>query len=117
MNNQNIWISCNYGASMEIEATSMSNTTEVNDGPDAADFTDTIPFLMGLNNSNGLNNTVFNRMFFNTADGANGTNSDSKTNADAFHDLAQLQIILNPGNIRPLAGAYEGSAEINVGAI
>lgn len=110
---QDIWVSCNYGANMELEATSMQNQDQVNDGPDQADFTDTIPYRMELNDSVG-GGTFFNRMSFDTL-----TNTgDNKTNADAFHDLAELDIRYVPRpNLRPLAGSYVGTASITIGGV
>ncbi|WP_120077019.1 type 1 fimbrial protein [Aurantiacibacter odishensis] len=111
---QDIWISCNYGANMALAATSMVNQDQANDGPDAADFSDTIPYRMELNNSAGVNSTVFNRMSFDTL-----TNSgDNKTNTDAFHDQASLLLRYVPRpDLRPLAGNYLGTASITVGGV
>lgn len=108
---QNIWVSCNYGANMALAATSME-TEEANDGPDAADFTNTIPYRMELNPSAP---NIFNRMSFWTFDNT----GDNKVNTDAFHDLAQLDIRYVPttDGLRPLAGAYVGNASITIGGI
>ncbi len=109
---QNVWVSCNYGASMSLTSDSMT-TSEVNDGPDALDFTDVIPLRMGITASDG---TAFNRMFFDTLT----KSGDSKVNADAFHDDAELSVVLNPLDLdgkRPLAGRYQAVATLSVGAI
>ena len=109
---QSVWVSCNYGADMAMTSDSMS-TTEINDGPDADDFTDVIPLRMGITASDG---TAFNRMFFDTKT----KSGDSKTNADAFHDLAEIAVVLNPADLdgkRPLAGRYSTVATLSVGPI
>ena len=109
---QSVWVSCNYGADMAMSSSGMT-TSEVNDGPDAADFTDTIHLRMGITASDG---TAFNRMFFDTLT----KTGDSKTNADAFHDLAEIAVVLNPldlGGKRPLAGRYSTVATLSVGPI
>ena len=112
-NTQNIWVSCNYGADMSISSGPMVHTTEVNDGPDAADFTDEIDLRWGLEASDG---TAFRKMFFDTKT----KSGDNKTNADAFHDDAILSVNVNDqdlGDLRPLAGDYQAVATINLGAI
>lgn len=109
---QNIWVSCNYGADMSITADSMT-TEELNDGPDAGDFTNVIPIKMGIDPSDG---TAFRRMFFDTLT----KSGDSKTNTDAFHDRAELSVVVNQNDLggkRPLAGAYTATATVNLGAI
>lgn len=109
---QNVWVSCNYGASMSLSSGPMT-TTEVNDGPDAADFTDVIHLRMGITASDG---TAFNRMFFDTLT----KTGDSKTNADAFHDNAEIAVVLNTLDFqgrRPLAGQYTATATLSVGPI
>jgi type 1 fimbria pilin len=109
---QDVWVSCNYGADMAMSSGPMT-TTEVNDGPDSADFTDVIHIKMGIDPSDG---TAFRRMFFDTLT----KTGDSKTNADAFHDQAKIKVVFNPADLggkRPLAGAYTAVATLSVGPI
>lgn len=109
---QNIWVSCNFGADMAMTSGPMT-TSEVNDGPDAADFTDVIHLRMGIEASDG---TAFAKMFFDTLT----KTGDSKTNADAFHDNAKISVVFNPLDLagkRPLAGKYSTVATLSVGPV
>ncbi|TRD11281.1 hypothetical protein FGU71_05080 [Erythrobacter insulae] len=109
---QDVWISCNYGADMAMTSGPMT-TAEINDGPDAGDFTDTIHLRMGITASDG---TAFNRMFFDTKT----KTGDSKTNADAFHDNAEIAVVFNKDDLdgkRPLAGDYSAVATLSVGPV
>ena len=109
---QNIWVSCNYGADMAMTSGPMT-TSEVNDGPDSADFTDEIDLRMGIEASDG---TAFAKMFFDTKT----KTGDAKTNADAFHDYAKISVVFNPDDLdgkRPLAGKYSAVATLSVGPV
>ena len=109
---QNVWVSCNYGADMAMSSGPMT-TTEVNDGPDAGDFTDVIHLRMGIDPSTP---NAFRRMFFDTKT----KTGDFKTNADAFHENAQISVVFNKDDLdgkRPLAGDYTAVATLRVGPI
>jgi type 1 fimbria pilin len=107
---QNVWVSCNYdGAVMSLTSSSMTSDA-VNDGPDAADFTDVIPLRMGIDAP------AIAKMFFDTKT----KTGDSKVNADAFHENAELSVVLNPLDLdgkRPLAGRYSAVATLAVGPV
>ncbi|WP_156472080.1 spore coat protein U domain-containing protein [Sphingorhabdus sp. M41] len=111
---QNIWTSCNYAAKITLTSTNGGmTTTEVNDGPDAADFTDTIHYNLSLRPSDG---NAFSPVFLTTGQGVFTRFRDQ---TDAFHDDAVLRTTItqafNP--LRPLAGRYTDTAVVSVGPI
>lgn len=110
--NQNLWVSCNYGAKMTISSQNGGLTNPVaNDGPDAADFTNVIEYRASLTSTNGAFLTT--HMFT-----ATGT-TFSRTNNDAFHDQADLRVYIFQGDnpLRPLAGTYSDVATVAVGPV
>lgn len=112
-NNQNVWISCNYGAKTTISSANGGLVNpEPNDGADAADFTNVIEYRVSLTASNQV---AFLTHHLFTATGT----TTSRTNTDAFHDNAALRVYIFNGDnpLRPLAGTYSDVATLAVGPV
>lgn len=112
-NNQNIWVSCNYGARMTISSQNGGLVNpEPNDGPDSGDFTNVIEYRASMTAS--ANNAFLTTHLF-THSGTSG----SRVNADAFHDNARLRVYIFQGDnpLRPLAGSYNDVATVAVGPV
>jgi Spore Coat Protein U domain len=112
-NNQDVWISCNYGAKTTISSANGGLLNpELNDGADATDFTNLIEYRISLTPSTP------NAFLTHHLITAQGTTS-SRANSDAFHDNANLRVyIANIDNTRrPLAGTYSDVATLAVGPV
>lgn len=115
---QRVWASCNYGATTRLITTAggLRNLTANNDGPDAADFTDTIEYRLALTPSSG---TPFQSVSMNT-NGLGALGSAAVNQPDAFHDQARLTVTVNPADQsgrRPLAGIYADLAIVSLSPI
>ena len=112
-NNQRLWVSCNYGAKMTISSQNGGLTNPVlNDGPDAADFTNVIEYRASMTASS-------NSAFLTTHMFTNQGTTFSRNNNDAFHDEANLRVYIFQGDnpLRPLAGTYSDVATVAVGPV
>lgn len=111
-NDQNVWTSCNYAASITIDATPMTNQTQSNTGPDAGDFTDKLFYRVAVNADNGSDFVGLN---LNTR--IESTNTRAQTGA--FHNDAEIRttLRLDDNTGRPLSGDYLGTATVTLGAI
>ena len=109
---QRIWASCNYPTNITLEALPMANLLQVNDGPDAEDFTDRIHYRLRLRADD---NDDFSEVNLRTIDGP----FSSEFQPDAFHNRAVLRTVINANDnpLRPLAGIYLGIARVTLGPI
>ena len=110
---QRIWVSCNYPTTITLEGQPMENTTNRVVGPEAAQFTDQLNYRLRLRASG--NGTPFSDLELRTVDNS----SVSETPGTAFHNRAQLRTVINTNDLdkRLLAGDYQATATITVGAI
>lgn len=113
---QNIYVSCNFTTS--IAATSTNDGLLNNDAGSAAvvandpdDFTNKIEYRVLLNSTD----SSFPNLDFRTRLEA----SDSVTAGGAFHNDAQLRVVIDRDDTskRPVAGTYTDTAVISLGAI
>lgn len=114
---QQAWASCNYPVTIRLRSLLGGlRGTQLNDGPDAADFTDHINYRLKLQASNG---TAFTGAeLLTSSSGGAGQTSDA-IQTDAFHDNAVVSVSVNAADnpLRPLAGIYADVATITLGAI
>ena len=111
-NGQRTWTSCNYAANITIEGEPMVNQDQVNDGPDAGDFTDELNYRITWRADNGSD---FRQANLRTVNGSSVT----RTQLGAFHNNAIVNTALavedNP--LRPLSGTYTATATLTVGPV
>lgn len=119
-NIQDIWVSCNYPASMKLTGTPMKADQGLN-GANPAEFTDTIHYILGIEDQAGNTNGEFQKIFFDTRAQPNG---QSKMNTKAFHELAKLQTTFRKdlagdgtSDQRPIAANYEGTVTLELGTL
>ncbi|RJY09198.1 hypothetical protein [Aurantiacibacter aquimixticola] len=109
---QQTWTSCNYAATITISGTPMENQDQVNDGPDAGDFTDELHYRITWRSDNAND---FLQANLRTTDGS----SVSRAQNGAFHNNAIVNTALTVSDnpLRPLSGTYTATATLTLGAI
>ena len=115
-NSQNVWTSCNYGASITVAGLPLENASGAAVAAnDSADFTNKLNYIVTLEppTSGG----PFSKVTLNTRVGSSATT----TPAGAFHENAKLGVTIpsdsanNPK--RPVAGTYTSTTTITLGAV
>lgn len=111
---QNVWVSCNYTAKITAESDNDGLLNAA--GADVAandpdDFTNLIHYRVLLNSTDGS----FPNLDFRTR----LETTDSVTAGGAFHDNAQLRIMIDRDDTqkRPVAGTYSDTATVTLGPV
>ena len=113
---QNIWVSCNYNASLTVEAPELVNAAGASlAANDPNDFTNKIAYSIKLEPNAGDTGSPFPAVSLTTK---NGPVTKTQQAVGAFHDNARLNVNLPAGDQtkRPVAGDYTAVATITLGA-
>lgn len=113
---QNIYVSCNYAATIEAQSTANNGLLNAGGASVAAndpnDFTNLIHYRIEMKSNDGS----FSKVDYRT--NGNGS-SPSVTPIGAFHDNANLRVYIDRDDTakRPVAGQYVDTATITLGVI